>query len=46
MVRTLAPVEILMAQVISRKVFSQDTTKAEIFGIVLIIFGVIVLLNA
>jgi len=45
MVRTLALVEVLFAQVISRKIFSQDASKAEILGIVLIVIGVIVLLN-
>jgi len=45
MVRTLALVEVLFAQVISRKVFSQDASKAEILGIALIVIGVIVLLN-
>jgi drug/metabolite transporter (DMT)-like permease len=45
MVRTLALVEVLFAQVISRKIFSQNSTMAEIFGIVLIVIGVVVLLN-
>ncbi len=45
MVRTLALVEVLFAQVISRKIFSQDASKAEIMGIALIIVGVITLLN-
>ena len=45
MVRTLALVEVLFAQVISRKIFSQNATMAEIFGVVLIVVGVIVLLN-
>lgn len=46
MVRTLALVEVLFAQVISRRVFSQDASRAELLGISLIVLGVIVLLNA
>jgi len=46
MVRTLALVEILMAQIVSRKIFSQCTTKADAFGVSLIVIGVLVLLNA
>jgi drug/metabolite transporter (DMT)-like permease len=45
MVRTLALVEVLFAQVISRRVFSQDASRAELLGIALIVVGVIVLLN-
>ncbi|MGH1357830.1 MAG: EamA family transporter [Burkholderiaceae bacterium] len=45
-VRTLALVEVLMAQVISRKLFSQHTSKAEAFGISLIVAGVVLLLNS
>lgn len=45
MVRTLALVEVLFAQVISRRVFSQDATRAELLGIALIVVGVVVLLN-
>ncbi|MGB7183345.1 MAG: EamA family transporter [Burkholderiaceae bacterium] len=46
MVRTLALVEVLFAQVISRRIFSQNASRAELLGIVLIIVGVVVLLNA
>ena len=45
MVRTLALVEVLFAEVISRRIFSQNATHAEIFGIILIVVGVVVLLN-
>ena len=39
-VRTLALVEVLFAQAISRFVFGQATTRAKRFGIVLIVIGV------
>lgn len=45
-VRTLALVEVLFAQIISRKLFSQKTSLLETGGIALIVVGVIVLLNA
>lgn len=45
-VRTLALVEVLFAQIISRKLFSQKTSLFETAGITLIVIGVIVLLNA
>ncbi len=45
-VRTLALVEVLMAQVVSRRIFSQHTSKAEAVGISLIVAGVILLLNS
>jgi drug/metabolite transporter (DMT)-like permease len=45
-VRTLALVEVLFAQGISRFVFKQATTAREIVGIVLIVVGVVVLLWA
>jgi len=45
-VRTLALVEVLFAQAISRFVFKQPTTQREAAGIVLIVAGVILLLWA
>ncbi len=45
-VRTLALVEVLFAQAISRFVFSQRTTPREALGIVLIVLGVALLLWA
>ena len=45
-VRTLALVEVLFAQGISRFVFKQATTTREVVGIVLIVIGVVVLLWA
>jgi len=45
-VRTLALVEVLFAQAISRFVFKQATTPREAFGIVLIVIGVVLLLWA
>lgn len=44
-VRTLALIEILFAQIISRRLFSQTATGREMAGIALIALGVIVLLN-
>jgi drug/metabolite transporter (DMT)-like permease len=46
MVRTLALVEILFAQLISRNIFRQALTGREAIGIGLIVAGVAVLLNA
>jgi len=43
-VRTLALVEVLFAQTISRFVFKQETTGREAVGIVLIVVGVAALL--
>ena len=45
-VRTLALVEVLFAQAISRFIFSQPTTGREALGIVLIVIGVVLLLWA
>jgi drug/metabolite transporter (DMT)-like permease len=45
-VRTLALVEVLFAQAISRFVFKQATTAREAVGIVLIVLGVVLLLWA
>ena len=45
-VRTLALVEVLFAQAISRFVFKQATTLREAVGIVLIVIGVVLLLRA
>jgi drug/metabolite transporter (DMT)-like permease len=39
-VRTLALVEVLFAQGITRFLFKQPTTKREIAGIVLVVVGV------
>ncbi len=45
-VRTLALVEVLMAQAVSKFVFKQPTTPREIIGIVLVVIGVVVLVSA
>jgi uncharacterized membrane protein len=45
-VRTLALVEVLFAQAISRVVFRQETTPREMAGIVLIMAGVVLLVWA
>ncbi len=45
-VRTLALVEILFAQALSRKLFAQDNSWRELAGIVLVVSGVAILLNA
>jgi drug/metabolite transporter (DMT)-like permease len=45
-VRTLALVEVLFAQAISRFIFGQPTTKREAFGIALIVVGVALLVWA
>jgi drug/metabolite transporter (DMT)-like permease len=45
-VRTLALVEILFAQVVSRNLFKQTLASREALGIGLIVVGVLVLLNA
>ena len=45
MVRTLALVEILFAQLISRNLFKQSLASREALGIALIIAGVLILLN-
>ena len=44
-VRTLALVEILFAQILSRNLFKQNLASREALGIGLIVLGVIVLLN-
>jgi uncharacterized membrane protein len=44
-VRTLALIEILFAQVLSRNLFKQRLASREAVGIALIVAGVIVLLN-
>lgn len=44
-VRTLALVEVLFAQVISQSLFSQKTTRREIFGILLLVAGIVLLLS-
>jgi drug/metabolite transporter (DMT)-like permease len=45
-VRTLALVEVLFAQAISRFIFRQETTSREVMGIVLIVIGVALLIWA
>jgi drug/metabolite transporter (DMT)-like permease len=44
-VRTLALVEVLFAQGISRFIFKQATSRRESFGILLIVIGVVLLLS-
>jgi drug/metabolite transporter (DMT)-like permease len=44
-VRTLALVEILFAHALSRRLFSQHTTAAELGGIVLVVAGALLLIN-
>ena len=44
-VRTLALVEILFAQVLSRNLFKQNVASREMAGIALIVLGVVLLLN-
>ena len=43
-VRTLALVEVLMAQAVAHRLFSQATTRREVLGIALIVAGVALLL--
>lgn len=45
-VRTLALVEVLMAQIVSRRLFSQHVSRREIIGMGLIMLGVALLLRA
>lgn len=45
-VRTLALVEVLLAQIVTRKIFLQKTSRAEALGISLIVAGVVLLLNS
>jgi uncharacterized membrane protein len=45
-VRTLALVEVLMAQAVSKFFFKQPTTPREAAGIVMIVIGVVVLVWA
>jgi drug/metabolite transporter (DMT)-like permease len=44
-VRTLALIEMLFAQIISRRMFKQSTSRRELVGMALIAIGVISLLN-
>jgi drug/metabolite transporter (DMT)-like permease len=44
-VRTLALIEMIFAQLISRRAFAQTTSKREFAGMALIIVGVVLLLN-
>jgi hypothetical protein len=43
-VRTLGLVEVLFAQVVSRRVFAEKTTWREISGMALVVVGVAMLL--
>ncbi len=45
-VRTLALVEVLFAQGVTRFIFKQPTTKRELIGIVLVVIGVVLLVWA
>jgi uncharacterized membrane protein len=45
-VRTLALLEVLMAQAVSRRLFKQNTTKREYIGMALLLCGIALLLNA
>jgi drug/metabolite transporter (DMT)-like permease len=45
-VRTLALVEVLFAQGVTRFVFKQKTTRREIAGVVLVVIGVVLLVGA
>ena len=45
-VRTLAPVEVLMAQLVTPRLLSQATTRRELIGMTLIVLGVGLLLAA
>ena len=44
-VRTLALVEILFAHALSRRLFSQHTSRLEILGITLVVAGAVLLIN-
>ncbi|MEY3706232.1 MAG: hypothetical protein RL585_789, partial [Pseudomonadota bacterium] len=44
-VRTLALVEIIFAQLLSKRLFSQQTNKQEWFGMFLLIVGVVLVLQ-
>lgn len=44
-VRTLALVEVLMAQAVSKFIFKQPATTREIIGIVLVVVGVVILVS-
>lgn len=43
-VRTLALIEVLFAQIVSQRLFSQQTTQRETFGITLLLAGIALLL--
>lgn len=45
-VRTLGLVEVLFAQAVSRRIFSESITKREVFGMALVVVGVAALLLA
>jgi drug/metabolite transporter (DMT)-like permease len=45
-VRTLALVEVIMAQTVSRRLFSQEIARQEVAGMVLVVVGVAILLWA
>jgi drug/metabolite transporter (DMT)-like permease len=44
-VRTLALVEVLMAQAVSKFIFKQPATPREVVGIVLVVIGVVILVS-
>ena len=44
-VRTLALVEILFAQAVSRRLFSQRSTVLEALGVALVVVGAVLLIN-
>jgi drug/metabolite transporter (DMT)-like permease len=44
-VRTLALVEVLMAQAVSKFIFKQPATPRELIGIVLVVIGVVILVS-
>jgi drug/metabolite transporter (DMT)-like permease len=45
-VRTLGLVEVLFAQIVSRRVFAETTSMRELFGMALVVIGVAALLLA
>jgi drug/metabolite transporter (DMT)-like permease len=45
-VRTLALLEVLMAQAVSRRLFKQNTSRREFVGMALLLCGIALLLNA
>jgi drug/metabolite transporter (DMT)-like permease len=45
-VRTLALIEILFAQIVSRRMFQQRLTSRDVAGVLLVVVSVALLLNA